>query len=340
MPKYLCWQISWLFGLFVVCTCTGAQEIPHPAPASQTLANFNAESPRPKFTDYPVKTIYRGNPAAPVITNEYRTFRTRIREGAKSDVEFAGHYTLPSWGCGTGCGAYVIVDSMSGKVYRGVGFNAIYSRGDDHGEDDTFLDEKLVEFHPDSRLLKVNACENEKNCGFYDYVMVEGKGLKLIRRELLPAKYQPPPLYLQSFLQAYLGEDAKSNPPDYFAVAVPLRDDGALQVIVYLAGTGWCGSGGCTTLILEPHDFDYTVTTRITITWLPIRVLNTKTNGWHDIAVWVQGGGILPGYEAKLSFDGKTYPTNPTAPPAQRENGEIAGKVVIPKSAAGKPLYP
>ena len=47
-----------------------------------------------------------------------------------------------------------------------------------------------MEFHPDSRLLKVNACPNEANCGLYHYVMVEGKGLKLLQKELLPQEDQ------------------------------------------------------------------------------------------------------------------------------------------------------
>jgi hypothetical protein len=34
-------------------------------------------------------------------------------------------------------------------------------------------------------LLKINACPNEENCGLYDYEMIDGKGLKLIRKELL-----------------------------------------------------------------------------------------------------------------------------------------------------------
>jgi len=37
-----------------------------------------------------------------------------------------------------------------------------------------------------------------------------------------------------------------------------------------------------------------------TITRLPIRVLATKSNGWHDITIMVAGGGIQPGYEAVL----------------------------------------
>jgi hypothetical protein len=37
---------------------------------------------------------------------------------------------------------------------------------------------------PETRL-DVSAIK-EQNCGFYDYEMVEGKGLKLVRKKLLP----------------------------------------------------------------------------------------------------------------------------------------------------------
>jgi len=71
------------------------------------------EKPRPRFGDYPVKHIYKGEAARPIITKGWRGFRTAIRRGTDSDVEFAGHYTLPRWGCGTSCGEFVIVDSIS-----------------------------------------------------------------------------------------------------------------------------------------------------------------------------------------------------------------------------------
>jgi hypothetical protein len=147
--------------------------------------------PRPRFSDYPVKNIYRGRPARPIITKEFRTFRTMIRLGASTDVEFAGHYTIPRWGCGTECNGFVIVDSRNGKVYDGFGvaglpFNWVQEHGDEAIE--------RMEFHPNSRLLKINACPNEENCGLYDYEMVEGRGLKLIRKELLPTESQSPSL--------------------------------------------------------------------------------------------------------------------------------------------------
>ena len=110
-----------------------------------------------------------------------------IRSGADSDVEFAGHYTVPRWGCGTGCNGFVIVDSISGRVYAGFGVAELpFKWLEKHGGEEM----ARMEFHPDSRLLKINACPNEQNCGHYDYAMVDGKGLKLIRKELLPEGFQ------------------------------------------------------------------------------------------------------------------------------------------------------
>lgn len=89
---------------------------------------------QPRFREYRVKNAYRGVPARPIITKEFRGFRTRIREGAKSDVEFAGHYTVPRWGCGTECNAFVVVDSIGGKVYDGFGVAGLRSAGSNNTE--------------------------------------------------------------------------------------------------------------------------------------------------------------------------------------------------------------
>jgi hypothetical protein len=145
---------------------------------------------------------------------------------------------------------------------------------------------------------------------------------------------------LKSFLQGYLRDpfyDHKAT--RYFSSFIDLKDDGTQQVIVYFTDQRSCGSGGCTTLILTPKDSSYEVVTSITIAWPPIRVLASKLNGWRDIAVQVHGGGVVHPYEAKLSFNGKTYPRNPTVPPAQRLAEKVAGEVVVPLEAEGKPLY-
>src|SRR6266436_4416791 len=119
---------------------------------------------------------------------------------------------------------------------------------------------------------------------------------------------------LKRFLQEYVRlshlEDDKAT--RYFHASVDLNGDGKKEVIVYLMGRWWCGSGGCPTLILEREADSYKVVTRTTVTRPPIKVLPTISNGWRSISVWVQGGGIRPGYEAELPFDGRTYPSNPS----------------------------
>ncbi|MGA8087746.1 MAG: hypothetical protein WCA10_10590 [Terracidiphilus sp.] len=108
--------------------------------------------------------------------------------------------------------------------------------------------------------------------------------------------------------------------------------------IVYVTGQGWCGSGGCTMLILQPTESAFKVLGRVTIVQLPIRLLPSLNYGHPDIGVRVQGGGILPGYEAVLSFDGKTYPGNPSVPPA-RKTTAARGKVIIANNENSMPLY-
>lgn len=126
----------------------------------------------------------------------------------------------------------------------------------------------------------------------------------------------------------------------YSSALVDLKDDGTKETIVYLTGRDWCGSGGCVMLILVPEGKSFRIVTETTVTRLPIRVLESKSNGWHDISVVVAGGGIQPGYEAILSYDGETYPTNPTVPPARQSNQKTRGKTVIPTKASDQPLYP
>jgi hypothetical protein len=160
---------------------------------------------------------------------------------------------------------------------------------------------------------------------------------------LAQPKHQPTSraeAYLKRFLRDYVGNPGSGDDKTtrYFSAFVDLKDDGTREVVVYLASDGWCGSGGCTTLILAPKDSSYKVITKITITQPPIRVLTSRSNGWHDIGVWVQGGGIQPGYEADLPFDGKSYPRNPSTPPARRLIGKVPGEVVVPVEVEGTPL--
>ena len=142
--------------------------------------------------------------------------------------------------------------------------------------------------------------------------------------------------YLRSYLETPPWREDKTT---RISVAfVHLTHNKEPQAIVYVTGWLWCGSGGCRTLILTKAGPSWRVVTDITITRPPIRVLSSEAKGWHDISVWVQGGGTHA-HQARLRFDGKTYPTNPTVPPAKPLVGEATGVAVLFSADGGVPLY-
>jgi hypothetical protein len=147
---------------------------------------------------------------------------------------------------------------------------------------------------------------------------------------------RPDPLTL--FLQNYVGTpDEETKTTEYAVAFVDLKDDGTKEPIVYLSSDGWCGTGGCTLLILAPEGTSYRVVTRVPAVRLPIRVLDAKSKGWRDIGVVARKSGVEPLYEAILSFDGESYPISVSE--AGESNGKVQGKIVMPATAKAKPLY-
>jgi ankyrin repeat protein len=74
---------------------------------------------QPQFEDFSVSAVYKG-PHAPLDLSsnpEAQTYRTRLREGAKKPPNFAGHYVMVEWGCGTECTVYMMVDVKNGRVF-------------------------------------------------------------------------------------------------------------------------------------------------------------------------------------------------------------------------------
>lgn len=71
----------------------------------------------PRFEGYRVGAQSQRAPATVAISSaEARQFRTKLREGAAKGPNFAGHYTIVAWGCGSSCDDWAIVDAVSGRV--------------------------------------------------------------------------------------------------------------------------------------------------------------------------------------------------------------------------------
>ena len=99
------------------------------------------------------------------------SFRTRLSRGLREGVNFAGHYVLVGWGCGTGCISGAIIDGRSGNVFWPEQFNALAVGYSDGGYAD-----KPVEYKKNSRLLIIRGIPGqakddapEKPAGDYCY---------------------------------------------------------------------------------------------------------------------------------------------------------------------------
>lgn len=126
-----------------------------PAPA----ATAAAACPSPSFDRYPAPAASapRKPAASPrLTTREARLYRTVIRDAFTQPANFAGHYRVATWGCGTDCRNFAIVDKYTGKTYTMPGVQAIAGV---MGNDD-----ERVDFRAGSRLLIVAGCFND-DCG-------------------------------------------------------------------------------------------------------------------------------------------------------------------------------
>ena len=96
---------SWAFIVLLFALCV--PEYAHAQSAPQI----------PQFRDYAAGEVFRGRAAKiDLSTPENRNYRTRLNEAAARPANFAGHYVLTTWGCGTSCVTGAAVDLVSGKV--------------------------------------------------------------------------------------------------------------------------------------------------------------------------------------------------------------------------------
>lgn len=111
------------------------------------------ETDAPRLEDYAV-AVSREK-VAPLDLRSHplaRKYRTMIREQLRQEgVNFAGHYTLASAGCGTGCSIGAIIDARTGRAYFPKELNGWTSIIGDY---DPPEGEDLWTFRPGSRLLR------------------------------------------------------------------------------------------------------------------------------------------------------------------------------------------
>lgn len=103
----------------------GATDVAAAAPVATTASACTS----PSFDRYPAPAAARAprKPAAtPRLTSkEARLYRTVIRDEFAQPANFAGHYRVAIWGCGTDCRNFAIVDKDTGATYTMPGVKSI-----------------------------------------------------------------------------------------------------------------------------------------------------------------------------------------------------------------------
>lgn len=122
-----------------------------------------------------------------------RMFRTNLRNAAKGPANFAGHFILTTWGCGTNCTQSAIIDARDGRVFFPIEFAEVVQGFCDLPPDANPIDSSEMpdEYAPfvyraDSRLLVLNGFrggdfdDKKSRCGAF-YLEWTGTQFKQIK---------------------------------------------------------------------------------------------------------------------------------------------------------------
>ena len=119
------------------------------------LGIFKKYKLKHNFSEFPV-VVYKSKLVPPDFKTDPKAklFRTQIREQCKEKgINFAGHYTIAEWGCGSDCQQIAIIDRTNGKIY----YSGI--------QEDTDLSYG-IKCRPDSRMLVLNSRLLETHKGY------------------------------------------------------------------------------------------------------------------------------------------------------------------------------
>jgi Zn-dependent M16 (insulinase) family peptidase len=136
---------------------------------------------------------------------------------------------------------------------------------------------------------------------------------------------------IERYLEKYLRDDLKAMSAEdrkYSYDTFDLNNDGQKEIFVALVNPYFCGSGGCTLLILNP---DFTLNSRMTVVKnLPLHASSKTTRGWRDLVIDSRGAHLL-------KYNGKKYPSNPSTQPGVKLE-DVPGKQPILDGAYDKKL--
>lgn len=157
----------------------------------------------PRFEDYPVTGIFRGEPARPsLVTLQDQRYADQIRDGVvngygvfrdgkeQKGPNFAGDLVVIQWGCGAPCLRMAVVDAGTGEVhYPPISFEGMGKPSFDLpllAPDQSVGQNPEIRFRPNSSLMVIRATPNSNQPGSHPsytfYFQWKQNGWTLVRK--------------------------------------------------------------------------------------------------------------------------------------------------------------
>ncbi len=124
----------------------------------------------------------------------------------------------------------------------------------------------------------------------------------------------------------------------YVYSRLDLNDDGRDEVLVYMLGSIFCGTGGCTLMLFTDSGDGLKLIDTFPITQDQVIVSTDRSHGWNNLIRLEAGGGAPPTYVTHV-FDGVRYVEQERVPADEPPEGTwcLAGEISYDE---GVPLEP
>ena len=130
-----------------------------------------------RFEEFAVAPEEPTPPHPPLIKGKRaRLFRTQVRRAAAQVPNLAGHFRVATWGCGTCCQSFGIIDLKTGAVWM-----PPFSMSCGYPHDDAIRGQAGLYFRPDSALFVAMGSRNEGPTSAIYYYRWNGRSLELLK---------------------------------------------------------------------------------------------------------------------------------------------------------------
>ena len=143
--------------------------------SAEELSDFSLKTVQAfKFEQFPANVAVTSAIAKPILTTKLaKQYKTAITLAMAEPANFAGHYRVVTWGCGTDCRGFAILNKLTGVAYTLPGVE--YVAGIMGNE------EERLDFKSDSRLFVISGLVNDETEGKF-YYLWERERLKLLAK--------------------------------------------------------------------------------------------------------------------------------------------------------------